>query len=295
MARLNIYDQIARNKRLSYALFAVFFIVSFILAFIISEYLGGGLFSMAAVLILAVLWMLFSYYLGDKAILAINHAKPATKQEYPYLYNTVEGLSIAAGVPMPRIYVIDDPAPNAFATGRDPRNSSIAVTKGLLDIMERLELEGVLAHELSHIKNYDVRYMTQVMVMVGLIGILSNMIFRMFWYGRGDRRGNRRSGALLLIGLLFAIIAPIIAQLVRFAISRQREYLADASGALITRYPQGLADALKKIASTRIPMTKANPDSAPLYIANPFSGKDFSNLFSTHPPIGERIKKLEAM
>lgn len=297
MQRVNVYDQISSNKRLSYALFIVFFIIAFGLSYIISAYFGGGYLGTAAILVFAVIWMLFSYYLGDKAILAVNHAREVRKQEYPYLYNTVEGLSIAAGIPMPKIYVIDDPSPNAFATGRDPKHSSVAVTKGLLDIMNRQELEGVLAHELSHIKNYDIRYMTLVMVMIGLIGILSNMLVRMFFYGRGNRRGSGRGGgAIILVGILFAIIAPIIAQMVRFAISRKREYLADASGALLTRYPPGLASALKKISTSTIPMTKANPDTAPLYIANPFKEKGFfSNLFSTHPSVEKRIKALEAM
>jgi len=295
MERVNIYDQISGNKRISYALFLIFFFISFILAFIISEYFGGGYLGTGLILIFAVIWMLFSYYLGDRAILAINHAREVKKADYPYLFNSVEGLSIAAGIPKPKIYVIDDPAPNAFATGRDPKHSAVAVTTGLLERMNRLELEGVLAHELSHIKNYDIRYMTLVMVMIGLIGILSNMMVRMFFYGRGGRRG-RGGAVLVLVGTIFAIIAPIIAQMVRLAISRKREYLADASGALLTRYPQGLADALKKIEASHIPMTKANPDTAPLYISNPFTEKDFfSNLFSTHPPIQDRIKALEAM
>ncbi len=299
MARVNIYDQISSNKRMSYALFIIFFFISFTLAFIISGYYGGGYLGTGFVMIFALIWILFSYYLGDKAILAINHAVEVRKEDYPYLFNSVEGLSIAAGIPMPKVYVIDDPSPNAFATGRDPKHSTIAVTKGLLDTMNRLELEGVLAHEISHIKNYDIRYMTLVMVMIGLIGILSNMMVRMFWYGRGrrDQHGGRGSGAIVLIGILFAIIAPIIAQMVRFAISRKREYMADASGAMLTRYPQGLADALKKISSSNIPMTKANPDTAPLYISDPFTEtrEFFSNLFTTHPPIKDRIKTLESM
>jgi heat shock protein HtpX len=295
MERVNVYDEISGNKRMSYALFLVFFLIAFILSYVISEASGGGILGTIALSAFSILWALFSYYFGDKAVLAVNHAKPATKQEYPYLYNTVEGLSIAAGVPMPKVYVIDDPAPNAFATGRDPKHSSVAVTKGLLDSMNRLELEGVLAHELSHIKNYDIRYMTLVMVMIGLIGMLANIIARGLFHGRGGERRERGGAALLLVGLVFAIIAPIIAQMVKFAISRKREYLADASGALMTRYPQGLADALKKIDAAHVPMTKANADSAPLYIANPFAKSRLDSLFSTHPPIAERIKKLEAM
>jgi heat shock protein HtpX len=294
MERVNVYDQVTSNKRSSYMLFIVFFIIAFVLSYVISAYFGGGYLGTAAMMVFAVLWALFSYYLGDRAVLALNGAHAATKQEYPYLYNTVEGLSIAAGVPMPKIYVIKDRSPNAFATGRDPKHSSVAVTTGLLETMNRMELEGVLAHELSHIKNYDIRYMTLVMVMIGLIGILSNMLLRMFWHGGGDR-DRKGSGVILVIGIIFAILAPIIAQLVSLAISRKREYMADASGALLTRYPQGLADALKKISASHIPMTAANPDSAPLYIANPFRKGYFDNLFSTHPPIDDRIKKLEAM
>jgi heat shock protein HtpX len=296
MERVNVYDQVTANKRSSYMLFIVFFVIAFILSFLISAYFGGGYAGTAAMMVLAILWSLFSYYLGDRAILALNGARAATKQEYPYLYNTVEGLSIAAGVPMPSIYVINDRSPNAFATGRDPKHSSVAVTTGLLETMNRMELEGVIAHELSHVKNYDIRYMTLVMVMIGLIGILSSMLVRMFWYGGRDRENRRGGGAILIIGIIFAILAPIIAQLVSLAISRKREYMADASGALLTRYPQGLADALKKISASHVPMTAANPDSAPLYIANPFRQKGFfDNLFSTHPPIEDRIKKLESM
>ena len=299
MAQVNVYDQISKNKQLSYALFFVFFVIAFVLAFIISEGFGAGYLGTGLILVFALVWMLFSYFLGDRAVLALNHAKEASKDEYAYLINTVEGLSIAAGVPKPKVYVIDDRAPNAFATGRDPEHASVAVTTGLLEIMDRQELEGVLAHELSHIKNYDIRYMMLVVVMIGLIGILSNTIVRMIWYGGGNRRDNRGNGnaAILVIGIVFAILAPIFAQMVRLAISRHREYLADASGALLTRYPPGLASALRKIGGANIPMKRANPDTAPLYIANPFRGKKqfFAGLFATHPPIEERIAKLEAM
>jgi heat shock protein HtpX len=295
MERVNVYDQVTANKRSSYLLFIVFFAIAFVLSYIISAYFGGGYIGTAAMMIFSIIWALFSYYLGDRAVLALNGARAVTKQEYPYLYNPVEGLSIAAGLPMPKIYVINDRSPNAFATGRDPKHSSVAVTTGLLEAMNRMELEGVLAHELSHIKNYDIRYMTLVMVMIGLIGILSNMLLRMFWHGGGNREDRRGGAIIIALGILFAILAPLAAQLVRLAISRKREYMADASGALLTRYPQGLADALKKISASTIPMTAANPDSAPLYIANPFRKGYFDNLFSTHPPIEDRIKKLESM
>ena len=298
MERVDIYGQISSNKRNSYLLFLVFFVISGALGFVFSEYFGTGYIGTGFILFFAIILMIVSYFHVDKAILALNHAKPVIHNEYPYLDNTVEGLSIAAGLPKPKLYVIPDRAPNAFATGRDPEHSSVAVTQGLLDIMNRQELEGVLAHELSHIKNYDIRYMTLVMVMVGLIGILSNLIVRSLFYGRHGRdRDNRGGGALLVVGIVFAIIAPIIAQMVKLAISRKREYLADASGALLTRYPQGLADALKKIEASHIPMTAANEDTAPLYIANPFKGSSdfFSDLFRTHPPTKDRISALESM
>jgi heat shock protein HtpX len=234
----------------------------------------------------------------------MSKARPVTKEEYPYLYNVVEGLSIAAGIQPPKCYVIDDTAPNAFATGRNPENSVIVVTTGLLDKMNRVELEGVIAHEMSHIKNYDVRLQTLVVVMVGVVALLSDWMRRTFWWGGGrGRKSSREKGGsggaaiILALALIMAILSPLIAQLIHFAISRKREFLADASGAMLTRYPPGLASALRKIAADKEPLEAANKATAHLYIVNPLKdiGGAVNKLFSTHPPIEERIAALEKM
>ena len=290
---MELYEQTASNRRKSWILLSAFFIIMFILGWVISSMWGLGIPGLIVIMVLTVIYMIVMYYfLGSTMILSVNNAHEAKKQDYPYLFNTVEGLSIAAGVPMPKVYVINDPSPNAFATGRDPQHSSVAVTTGILERLNRLELEGVIAHELSHIKNYDIRYTLIVIAMVGAIGILAGFASRMWLYG-GSRRG-KNSGALLIIALIIGILAPIIAQLIRLAISRKREYMADASGALITRYPKGLADALRKISQSP-PMKSADETSAQLYISNPFGKKFLGSLFSTHPPIEDRIKALEAM
>jgi heat shock protein HtpX len=254
-------------------------------------------------LILAVGMTIGSYYYSDKIVLAMSKARPVTKEEFPYLYNVVEGLTIAAGLPPPRCYVIDDTAPNAFATGRNPKNSVIVVTTGLLEKLNRVELEGVVAHEMSHIKNYDVLLQTLTVVMVGVVALLSDWMRRSFWWGGGRRKssdGGKGGGAgalVVALGLVMAILSPLIAQLIRFAISRKREFLADANGAMLTRYPPGLASALRKISADREPLEAANKATAHLYIVNPL--KDIrgpiNRLFSTHPPIEERIAALEKM
>lgn len=243
-----------------------------------------------------------SYYWSDKIVLAVSRARPVTKEEYPYLYNVVEGLTIAAGLPMPRCYVIDDTAPNAFASGRNPKNSVIVVTEGLLKKLDRAELEGVVAHEMSHIKNYDVLVQTLAVVMVGVAVLLSDWILRSFFWGGGRRRSREKGGGnaaviLIAVGLVLAVLSPMIAQLIRLAVSRKREFLADASGALLTRYPPGLASALRKLDADREPLEAANKATAHLYIVNPLKdikGK-VNSLFSTHPPIAERIAALEKM
>jgi heat shock protein HtpX len=231
-------------------------------------------------------------------------ARPVTKGEYPYLYNTIEGLALSAGVPTPKAYVIDDSALNAFATGRDPKHASITVTTGLLKVMNRQELEGVIAHEMSHVKNYDIRFMMLTTVLVGLVTLLSDFILRSMWYGRGGGRrdeggrGGQAQILLLLVGFLFALLAPFIGQLIRLAISRQREYLADANAAVLTRYPPGLASALEKIRKDPDPLVdNANKATAHLFISTPFRDETgfVVNLFSTHPPIAERIKRLREM
>lgn len=241
-----------------------------------------------------------SYFQGDKIALWTSGAKPITREENKYVWNLVENLSIANGTPTPKIYIMDDPAINAFATGRKPELASIAVTRGAIAKLTNEELEGVLAHELSHVKNYDIRFMTLVAVMVGAISILAHIFLRSRFLFSGRRSNDREGGGqiaaiFMIVGIVLAILSPIIAELIKLAISRRREYLADASGALLTRYPAGLASALGKIAADNLPLKTASAATAHLFFANPFSTKSFSNLFSTHPPIEERIKKLREM
>lgn len=294
-----MFDQIAANQRRSYALLFLVMLLLAGLVYAVGMYLEMGEWFVAPALIAALLMVWTSYYYSDRIVLSMSQARPVTKGEEPYLWNTVEGLSIAAGIPVPRLYIIEDSAPNAFATGRDPQHAAIAVTRGLLDKLNRLELEGVIGHEMSHIGNYDIRFMTLVSVLVGSVILLSDWVLRGLWYGGGRRRG--RGGAnpiLLLIALVFIILSPIIAQLMQLALSRQREFLADATGAKLTRYPEGLASALEKIAADREPLEVANKATAHLYIYNPL--RDYrrswlNNLFSTHPPIVERVKRLRAM
>lgn len=247
-------------------------------------------------LIVSGLINLASYYWSDKVVMTLSGAKSISKEDNPKLFRTVENLTIGAGLPMPKIYIIDDLAPNAFATGRDPHHSAVALTSGLLDKLENLELEGVIAHELSHIKNYDTRLMTIVVVLVGLVATLSDLFFRASY----SRSSNRKAGALILVvAILAAILAPIVAQLIKLSISRRREFLADASGALLTRYPDGLASALEKIASDSSQVRLATTATAHLYISSPFKNQKgtswLTRLFMTHPPIEERIKALRAM
>lgn len=295
-----MYEQIASNKRKSFVLVLFFLAFIFVLAWVFEQLTGMGEGGLVLAVAIACGISLISYYASDKVVLAISHARPVAKEDFPYLYNVVEGLAIAAGVPAPRCYVIDDTAPNAFATGRNPQNSVICVTTGLIEKMNRAELEGVVAHEMSHIKNYDIRLMTLTVIMVGVVALLSDWIMRSFWWG-GRRRGGRdKSGAgaiFLIVGLVLAALSPIIAQLIRLAISRKREFLADASGAMLTRYPAGLASALRKISADTEPLEAANKATAHLYIVNPL--KDLkgavNKLFSTHPPIEERIAALEKM
>jgi heat shock protein HtpX len=296
-----MYEQIAANKRKSVVL-VVFFILAIAALGSAFAYLTRfGVAGVVAATVIALISAWGSYYASDKITLSISKARPASKDEFPYLVNVVEGLAIAAGVPAPKCYVIDDTAPNAFATGRNPQNAVICVTTGLLQKMNRAELEGVVAHEMSHIRNYDIRLMTLVVVMVGIMALLSDWILRSFlWGGRGRRVSKDKSGAgaaLIVIGLLLAVLSPLIGSLIRMAISRKREFLADASSAQLTRYPAGLASALRKIAEDKEPLEAANKATAHLYIANPLldhKGK-LNRLFSTHPPIEERIAALETM
>ena len=296
-----IYDEISSNKRKSFLLIFGFFVLVITLGYALGMLYGNQYSGLILALVIGVVYFLFSYYAGTSTILTMTKAKEATKPEYTHLINTVEGLAIAAGLPKPpKVYVIDDSALNAFASGRNPEHSVIAVTTGLLKKMNKLELEGVLAHEMSHIKNYDIRVMMLTAVMVGLVVLLSDFFLRSFLWG--GKQGKKEGGGAVLfivIGIILAVLAPIIGELMRLAISRKREFLADASGVLLTRYPKGLADALKKIKGDPDPLVDtANKATAPLFISIPFRRDHPSRMqkmFSSHPPIDERIKRLEGM
>lgn len=293
-----MYEQISSNIWRSRAL--VFFFILLVIGIGFVFYMAyNDPIIMPIAILFAVISAIGSYYNSDKIVLAIMHARPAEKDEFPHFVNSVEGLAIAAGIPAPRPFVIDDPAPNALATGRDPEHAVICVTTGLLDIMNRVELEGVIAHEMAHIKNYDIRFMTLVAVLVGSIAMLAQWFRWHTWYGGGRRRSSRDGGQAIwmILALVLAILAPISAALVQAAVSRRREYLADASGAMLTRFPDGLASALEKIASNPNKLQSANKATAHLFISNPLGNyrEISSNLFSTHPPIADRIQKLREM
>ncbi len=298
-----VYDRIGQNRRNTWLLMLAFVVLIAGFAVAIGIVLGLPYPVAPFIVIPLIIFALFSYYSSSRITLAISQAHEVTKAEEPELFRTVENLCIGAGLPMPRVYVIEDGSPNAFATGRDPDHAVVCVTRGLLQKLDRLELEGVIAHELSHIGNYDIRIMTIVVVLVGLIALLADLMLRLTIWGAGGRSSNRGRGggyAMLVIyaiALLGVILAPIAAQLIKFAISRQREFLADSSAALLTRYPEGLARALEKIAADPDPLEAANKATAHLYINNPLhEHKSFlNNLFSTHPPVEERIAVLRAM
>jgi len=295
-----LYTQAESNIRKTWLLMIGFLIFIIGLGWLFSYLLDEPIFLIVAI-ILAVFQSFASFWYSDKIVLAITKAKPIEKKDNPELYRLVENLSITAGLPLPKIYIIDESQPNAFATGRDAKHAVVAVTRGLLEKLERVELEGVLSHELSHIGNKDMLLQTIVVILAGVIAIISNFFLRISYGGVGRKERERdSSGAILMIfGIIAAILAPIAATLIQLAISRKREFLADASGALLTRYPDGLARALEKISKDPSPLRVANNATAHLFIANPFRGKEaqnwLMNLFSTHPPIEERIKALREM
>lgn len=297
-----MYNQITSNKRRSVALIGIFVLIIIALGIVFDAVAGSG--AGAGGLLFAVVvssaMALTAYYGGDRVALWTSGAKPIEKRDQPYLYRIVENLAMTAGIATPAVYVIPDPAVNAFATGRDPVHASVAVTTGAIERLGNEELEGVIAHELSHIKNYDIRVMTIVIVLVGAIALLSDLLLRIRWYGghgRDDRGGGQATAILLVVGIVLAIVAPFVAELIKLAVSRRREYLADASGALLTRFPEGLARALEKIAAANQPMLRANTATAHLFLSNPFGRRRrwFTHLFDTHPPIEERVKALRAM
>lgn len=300
-----MYKNIDSNKRRTALLLGLFLIFVIGLGYLLAWYFNNQIILIIAVLF-SVFQALISYYYSSSITLMISAAQEIPRKEpYLALHRIVENLSITAGIPKPKIYLIEDSAPNAFATGRDPQHAAIAVTSGLLTKLDKTELEGVIAHELSHVGNYDIRLMTIIVVLVGVVALLSDLFLRWTWFG-GRRRESEGGGQLqlifLIVALVMAILAPMAAMLIQLAISRKREFLADASGSLLTRYPKGLASALKKIARDREPLEVANKATAHLYIESPFK-KDgeyggrgwFVNLFNTHPPVEERIRRLKEM
>jgi len=294
---MNLYEHISSNKRKSVILVILFFAIIVSLGYFLGFFIGNALIGIAAAVAVSISMVLMSYFSGDRLILKMSHAVEADRKKYPHLVNTVEGLSIASGIPPPKIYVINDTAINAFAIGRSPKNASVTVTTGAVERLKRDELEGVIAHELAHIRNYDIRMMMLVAVLVGIIALMSDFFLRTMIYGkRKGSKGGKGAALLMVIGLVLALLSPFIAQLIKFAVSRQREYLADADGALMSRNPQGLANALKKIRDDKEPLVEAaNKATAHLFIENPlrsFKGR-INHLFLTHPPIEDRIKRLQ--
>jgi len=294
-----IYERIAANKYKSLAL--VIFFVAFVLflGYVLGELFWGPGFGSIALIIAVVIssiTALASYYYSDSIVLKISSARLLSRKEFPFLWHSIEGLAIAAGIPVPKAYIIEDSAPNAFATGRDPKHAVICVTTGLLQKLNRQELEGVIGHEMSHIKNYDIRLMTMTVVLVGVIALISDMILRSFFWGRHDKRDLGKAGIILIvIGIVLAVLAPVIATIIKLAISRKREFLADADSALLTRYPAGLASALEKISKDKEPLEAANKATEHLYIVNPLTKSSLNNMFSTHPSIEDRVKALKTM
>ena len=294
-----MYSQIGINKRNTILLFIIFLIFIGIFIFLINIFFFQGHTFVIIAAVIAVIFSLISYYSGTSIVLAMTKAREANKKEHAYLINTVEGLAIAAGIPKPKVYVIPGMQINAFASGRSPKSSLVAVTEGALEKLNRQELEGVVSHEISHVKNYDIRIMLLASVLVGIIIFVSEIMLRSFLFG-GLRSNDSRSGRMnlifIVIGIVLLILAPIMAQMIKFSISRKREYLADASGALLTRYPKGLADALRKIKSDTTESKIASRSTSHLFISNPFKKKQwFVNLFNTHPMLEDRIQKLDAM
>jgi Zn-dependent protease with chaperone function len=294
-----IYTHADENIRKTWLLLTFFFVFLIGLGWLLSQALGDSGFLYVAAAI-AVFQSFFSYWFSDKIVLSMAGARPIEKRDKPELYRIVENLCITAGLPLPKIYIIEEAQPNAFATGRDKNHAVVAVTRGLLERLDKPELEGVIAHELSHVGNRDMLLSTVIVVLVGVISVLADFFMRISFWGGGRKRDNDSGASILFfVGIVAAILAPIAATLIQLAISRKREFLADADGALLTRYPEGLANALRKISSDPQPLSTASTTTSHLYIANPFRGQKAknwtNNLFSTHPPVEERIKILMEM
>lgn len=296
-----MYDAIAANRRNTFLLIAVMTVVLMLLGYALGLYWGLGEGGLIIAGIVALVWMGISYFSGDSILLSASRAREIQKADHPKLFNIVEELTIASGLPLPKIYIIDDSAPNAFATGRDPAHASVAITRGLLGKLDRAELQGVMAHELSHVQNRDILYATLIGAIAGAIILVSDVFLRALRFGRSSRGGGKRGGGgaalLIVLGLVLAVLAPLIARLLQMAVSRQREYLADASAVKMTRYPEGLASALEKIARDPDKLDVASRATQHLYIVNPFEKDRWSldSLWSTHPPLEERIRRLRAL
>ncbi len=293
-----VYTHKSANVRKTYFLFAIFLVVILGIGWFFSY-----AYRMPEILFFAVIFSsvmsIVGYWYSDAVVLSMAHAKKIEKKDNPALWNIVENLSITAGLPMPKVFIINEPAPNAFATGRNPEHGVVAVTEGLLQRLDRAELEGVIAHELSHIGNKDTLVSTVVVILVGFISLISDMFMRSTLFRGRDRDENQGQAVMMLIGVVLSILAPVVATLIQLAISRKREFLADASGALLTRYPDGLASALEKISNSNIPLRVANSATAHLWLSDPFSGEKkhsfMQKLFMTHPPVEERIRALREM
>lgn len=288
-----MYSEIASNKRRSVLIMLGFMVFAGVIAWIFDKYSNSPSLTIA-VLIGAACYAAISYFAGSRLSLAVNGAREIQKSDNPRLWRIIENLAITDGLPMPRVFVIDDPAPNAFATGRNPKTSAVCATTGLLDIMDDNELQGVFAHELGHVKNYDIRVSMLAFALSAVISILADVILRMTWFRSNDRE-EENNQLFFIVGIVAAILAPLIATLIQLAISRKREYLADATGALTTRYPEGLASALEKIERRGSALKRQNTATAHFFFANPLRGHSITNLFSTHPPIEERIRRLRSM
>lgn len=288
-----MYSQITANKRKTWFIILLFVVIIGVLGWIVSNIYGSPSFLYLAFIVGGV-YALIQYFAAAKLALAMNSAREVSKLDAPRLYRIVENLSITDGLPTPKIYIIEDAAPNAFATGRDPNHAVVCATTGLLNIMDDSELEGVIAHELGHVKNYDIRVMMIVFGLVSAIGLIADLILHMFWWGGNDEERSPNP-VFIVLGIVAALIAPLVATLVQLAVSRRREYLADSTGALTTRYPEGLASALEKIVQHGSVLKRQNSATAHLFFANPLKAQGLAKLFSTHPPIEDRIARLRSM
>ena len=288
-----MYNQIAANKRKTWLIMALFAVIIGALGWIISNMYGSPMFFYLAFIVGGV-YALMQYFLAAKLAVGMAGAKQIKKQDDPRLFRIVENLTIATGMPMPKIYIIEDQAPNAFATGRDPKHAIVCASRGLLEIMDDSELEAVMAHELGHVKNYDIRVMMIVFGLVSAIGVIADMIMYMMWFAGGDEEDSPNP-VFMVLGIVAALLAPFVAMMVQLAVSRRREYLADSTSALTTRYPDGLVRALEKIRDHGSVMKRQSSATAHLFFANPLRGKSVARFFSTHPPIDDRIKRLREM